>query len=405
MTSTSELTAVGDAHNSTSYSTGLPVLVRGEGARVWDRDGNEYLDFVAGIAVNALGHNHPKLVAAITQQAARLIHVSNMYYTEPQIGLLADLTSGSFADRVFLCNSGAEANEAAIKLARRYQHVVRGDKERSNFVTMKHSFHGRTLAAVTATGQPKYHKGFEPLVPGFAYADFNDLESVRALVDSRTAAVIVEPVQGEGGVRPADDAFLRGVREICDAAGALLIFDEVQTGIGRTGTLFAYEGYGVVPDIMTLAKGLGGGIPIGACLGTDEVFKGFEKGSHASTFGGNPLACAAARVVMAEVTTSGLLANVVEQGGALREGLRRVAGANPDLVEVRGRGLMLGVECAAGTAADLVTACRDQGLLVNLAGPDTVRFVPPLMISAQDVASAVQRFEAAVVKWSARRAA
>lgn len=405
MTSTSELTSIGDAHNSTSYSTGLPILVRGEGARVWDHDGNEYLDFVAGIAVNALGHNHPKLVAAIAEQASRLIHVSNMYYTEPQIQLLAQLTSRSFADRAFLCNSGAEANEAAIKLARRYQHVVRSDANRSNFVTMKHSFHGRTLAAVTATGQPKYHKGFEPMVPGFAYADFNAIESVRALVDAKTAAVIVEPVQGEGGVRPADRAFLRDLREVCDAAGALLIFDEVQTGVGRTGRLFAYETYGVVPDIMTLAKGLGGGVPIGACLATEEVFKGFEKGSHASTFGGNPLACAAACVVLAEVTSEGLLANVVEQGSALRDGLERLVAAHAELVEVRGMGLMIGVECAAGTAADLVTACRDNGLLVNLAGPDTVRFVPPLVISSQDVVTALQRFEGAVAKWSARRAA
>lgn len=390
-----ELRERGDRHNSPTYSPTL-VIDRGEGVRVWDVDGNEYLDFLAGIAVSALGHRHPRLVRAIAEQADRILHVSNAYYSEPQVRLLEQLTDASFADRVFLCNSGTEATEAAMKLARRYQRVVRGEVERFEFVSMKKSFHGRTLASITATGQPKYHAGFEPLVPGYSYADFNDLDSVRALVGEKTAAVIVEPVQGEGGVRPADPEFLRGLRNLCDEAGALLIYDEVQTGVGRTGDLFAYQGYGVTPDIMCLAKGLGGGIPIGAMLATEQVFCGFERGSHASTFGGNPLACAAASTVLEVIEEDGLLENVRARGAELVAGLREIAGRHEVVVDVRGRGLMVGAQCAGDAAGKIATRCCEQGLLVNTAGGDTVRFVPPLVITSDDVSEALRRFEAAL---------
>lgn len=393
--SSSSLKELGDAHNAPMYSPSL-VIERGEGVRLFDVDGNEYLDFLAGIAVCALGHRHPRLVRAIAEQADRVLHVSNAYYTEPQIDLLARLAASSFADRIFLCNSGTEANEAAMKLCRRYQKVVRGEEHRVEFVSMEKSFHGRTLASITATGQPKYHRGFEPLPAGYRYARFDDLDSVRALVGPHTAGIIVEPLQGEGGVRPASLEFLRGLRELCDESGALLIFDEVQTGVGRTGTLWAYESYDVVPDIMTLAKGLGGGVPIGATLATDEVFAGFERGSHASTFGGNPLASAAAATVLAVIEEDDLLRNVRERGEQLVAGLRDIASRHDVILDVRGRGLMVGVECAGDASGKIAAACRANGLLVNTAGGVAVRFVPPLVITPADVEEALARFERAV---------
>lgn len=405
MTSSQELFELGNAHNTPSYGPSSAIMERGEGVTLFDRDGNAYLDFLAGIAVNCLGHAHPDLVKAIQDQAATLLHVSNMFYTERQIRLMERLTTLSFADRVFLCNSGAESVEAALKLARRYQSVVVGKPNKTNIVSMNHSFHGRTLAAITATGQPKYHKGFEPLVPGFAYADFNDLESVRKLVDQNTAAVIVEPIQGEGGVRPATQEFLTGLRELCDSVDALLIFDEVQTGVGRTGTLFAYQGYCVIPDIITLAKGLGGGVPIGAMMATNRVFQGFEKGSHASTFGGNPLACAAALTVLEVIERDGLLENVKQRGEQLRTALRKLAADYPTIVDVRGGGLMVGMECKGTDAGEIVNACLKEGLLVNVAGGSTVRFVPPLIVTAQDVESAVSRIKDALEAWAAKQAA
>jgi acetylornithine/N-succinyldiaminopimelate aminotransferase len=405
MTSTRELFELGNAHNTPSYGPSDAIMERGQGVTLFDRDGNAYLDFLAGIAVNCLGHAHPDLVKALQEQAAKLLHVSNMFYTEVQIRLMERLTSLSFADRVFLCNSGAESVEAAFKLARRYQSTVMGNPQKTNIISMNSSFHGRTLAAITATGQPKYHKGFEPLVPGFFYGDFNDLESIRKLVDQDTAAIIVEPIQGEGGVRPATPEFLTGLRDLCDSVGALLIFDEVQTGIGRTGTLFAYEGYGVEPDIITLAKGLGGGVPIGAMMATNRVFAGFEKGSHASTFGGNPLACAAALKVLDVIERDGLLENASQRGEQLMAALRELAADHPTILDVRGRGLMVGVECKDTHAGEIVNACRDQGLLVNVAGGATVRFVPPLIVTAQDVESAVSRFRQALEVWTTKQAA
>ena len=380
----------GNAHNSPTYAPSL-VIDHGEGVRLWDVEGTEFLDFVAGIAVATLGYGHPRLTRAIEQQARRVLHVSNMFFSEPQVELMERLADNSFADRVFLCNSGTEATEAALKLARRYQRVVAGT-ERFSYVSMHKSFHGRTLNSIAATGQPKYHKGFEPLPEGHNYATFNDIDSVAALVDDSTAAVIVEPVQGEGGVRPADPQFLSSLRQLCDDNGVLLIFDEVQTGVGRTGTLFAYEGYDVTPDIICLAKGLGGGVPIGAMMATDPVFAGFERGSHASTFGGNPLACTAANAVLETIEREDLLDNVRQRGEQLRDGLHDATKGRKGIVEVRGRGLMVGVECEGDLASRLVLAARDEGLLVNTAGGNTVRFVPPLIVKAADVEACIARF-------------
>lgn len=389
-----ELIGRGNAHNSPTYGPSL-VIDRGEGVWLWDVDGNEYLDFVAGIAVASLGYAHPALTAAIEAQARKVLHVSNMFYTEPQIELMEKLAARSFADRVFLCNSGTEATEAAMKLARRYQRAVAG-VDRYEFVSMKYSFHGRTLASITATGQPKYHAGFEPLPAGHNYADFNDLASVEALVNERTAAIIVEPVQGEGGVRPATDEFLGGLRKLCDREGVLLIFDEVQTGVGRTGALFAYETYQVEPDIICLAKGLGGGVPVGAMMARDEVFSGFVKGSHASTFGGNPLACAAANVVLDTVESESLAENAAARGAELVAGLEEIASRRGVVTEVRGRGLMVGAQCEGDFAGRAAASAREHGLLVNTAGGTTVRFVPPLIVNSEHIALALERFDRAL---------
>ncbi|MGM0556757.1 MAG: aspartate aminotransferase family protein [Myxococcota bacterium] len=401
--STEELLAIGERHNSTSYRPAPIVFDHGEGVHLYDRDGEEYLDFVAGIAVNCLGYNHPDLVAALQDQAGRLLHVSNMYYTAEQIELMHRLTEASFADRIFICNSGAEANEAAMKLARRYQKVVADRPEKTDIVTMKKSFHGRTMGAITATGQPKYHEGFEPMLPGFHYAEFNDLDAARALIGDDTAAVLVEPIQGEGGVRPAEQSFLEGLREACNEAGALLIFDEVQTGIGRTGTLFAYEGYGVQPDIISLAKALGGGTPIGAMMSTDEIFQGWQPGSHATTYGGNPLVCRAAATVLDVIERESLCENARDRGRQLREGLSEIAADYPDVVrEVRGRGLMVGMDCGEH-AGDIRSHCTEHKLLINTAGGHTLRFVPPLVISEADVEEALRRVRRAFESWDAQR--
>ena len=396
---TDDLLALGDRLNSPSYAPARLVFERGEGAYLFDRDGEEYLDFVAGIAVSALGYGHPGLTRAVQEQAERLLHVSNMYYTEPQIRLMEALAARSFADRVFLCNSGTESTEAAMKLARRYQKVVAGRADKVEILSMENSFHGRTLASITATGQPKYHKGFEPLVPGHAYARFNDTEGTCARIDARTAAVIVEPVQGEGGIRPAEQGFLEAVRERCDEVGALLVFDEVQTGVGRTGTLFAYEGYGVTPDIICLAKGLGGGVPIGAMMATERVFEGWERGSHASTFGGNPLASRAALAVLEAIDDEGLCANARERGEQLQAGLRELAARYGVITDVRGRGLMVGAQCDGDAAGQIVGLAREARLLVNTAGGNTLRFVPPLNVSAADVGEALARLEQALASW------
>lgn len=360
------------------------ALVRGQGTKVYDVEGREYLDFLAGVAVNVLGHCHPKITLALQQQAQHLIHTSNLLYTEPQVRLARVLVDHSFADKVFFCNSGAEANEAAIKLARRWAHAKDG-ADRYEIVSMLNSFHGRTLATLTATGQEKVQKGFEPLPEGFRYVPFNDVEALSKAVSAKTAAILVEPVQGEGGVRVATPAFLTACRDICRERGALLVFDEVQTGIGRTGRLFAYEHFGVTPDIMTLAKGLGGGVPIGACLATDDVAKAFTPGSHASTFGGNPLVCAAALAVLEVLLEDqDILGRCARSGEYFLKGLQELQGRCPAVTDVRGLGLLIGVEVALD-ARELVHDLRKRGILANATSERVLRFVPPLIVTTAEI--------------------
>lgn len=381
---TEALVKLGNTTGSTTYAPTI-IMERGEGMEVWDSEGNRYLDFLAGIAVNALGHCHPRVVQAVQEQAGRMMQISNVFFSRPQIRLQELLTAHSFADRVFLCSSGAEANEGAMKLARRYQRVTKGETQRVEIIAFERSFHGRTLAAIAATGQPKYQHGFEPLPPGFVHARFNDLASVEALIGPQTTAVLVEPIQGEGGIIPATPEFLQGLRDLCDKHGALLIFDEVQAGIGRTGDLFAYQTYGVTPDIITLAKGLGGGVPIGAFLSTNAIFAAFERGSHATTFGGNPVCAAASVAVLETVLEPGRLEHARAMGALLREQLEALSGIR----EVRGVGLMLGVDVGAELAPKLVVAARERGLLVNTAGYETVRLVPPLTVEPEHITRCV----------------
>jgi len=380
---TEELRQDTDQYLMNTYARTPISIVRGRGSRVYDLEGREYLDFVAGIAVNVLGHAHPDLIAAIQKQAQQLLHASNLYYTEPQTKLAKALVEHSFAKKVFFCNSGAEANEAAIKLARRYAHQKYG-AERYEIITMLQSFHGRTMATLTATGQEKVQKGFEPLVPGFTYAPFNNLSAVEQAVSSKTAAVMLEPVQGEGGVHVADRAYLKGLRELCRSRDILLIFDEVQTGMGRTGTLFAYEHFGVAPDIMTLGKGLGGGLPIGACLATDEAAAAFVPGTHASTFGGNPLTCAAGLAVVRTLLDGRLLEQGRRMGEYLGKGLQDLKDRLPIVKEVRGLGLLQGMELTVD-GKSVVTDCLARGLLINCTVDRVLRFVPPLVITQAEI--------------------
>jgi acetylornithine/N-succinyldiaminopimelate aminotransferase len=358
---------------------------RGEGAYLWDDAGNRYLDFVSGLSVNNLGHCHPAVTEAICRQAERLVHTSNLYYTEPQIRLAELLVQNSCADKVFFCNSGAEANEAAIKLARKYGKAKRGAGAHE-IITAGRSFHGRTLAAITATAQPKYHQGFEPMVAGFHYAEFNNLDSFAALVNEQTCAVMVEPVQGEGGIYPADTGFLKGLRELCDQHNLLLIFDEVQCGMGRTGKLFAYEHYGVKPDVFTLAKALGGGLPIGVMAARGEAADTLVPGDHASTFGGNPVACAAAIAVLQVILDEGFLGRVSAMGESFRKKLQAMQ--VPGRVEVRGLGLMLGMEIT-GDGTAVAAACQENGLLINCIGGKTLRFLPPLTVDGEQIDAAI----------------
>ena len=374
-----EIIALTGKYIATTYARYPIALVRGEGCRVWDADGKAYLDFVAGIAVCALGHSHPRLIRAITAQAQRLLHVSNLYHIEPQARLAELLCRHSFADRAFFCNSGAEANEAALKLARKYA-KERFSSDRTEVITMRGSFHGRTLATVTATAQEKYHKGFEPLVPGFRYVPFNDLRAAELAVDARTAAILVEPIQGEGGVQVAADGYLAGLRKLCDERGVLLIFDEVQTGLGRTGTLFAYQQAGVAPDILTLAKALAGGIPMGAMLAREEVMAAFSPGSHAATFGGNPFASAVALETLNTILEEDLPGRAARLGARILDRLRALQARLPVIRTLRGRGLLIGIEVAADAKA-IVATCMERGLLILTAGDDVLRLVPPLILS------------------------
>ena len=364
--------------------TRLPLIIeRGQGCLVYDAEGREYLDCVAGIAVNILGHAHPDIVDAITRQARQLIHTSNLFYTEPQTQMAERLVEHSFADKVFFCNSGAEANEAAIKLARRYAHKSFGP-ERFEILTTLNSFHGRTLASLTATGQPTLQEGFGPMVPGFRYVPFNNFETLEATISPQTAAIMLEPIQAEGGVVVPDVDYMKKVRKLCHERKILLIFDEVQTGMGRTGTLFAYEQFGIQPDIMTLAKGLGGGIPIGACLATDTVAAAFEPGTHASTFGGNPLACAAALKVLDLLIDGGKLDQGRRAGEYLAKGLTKLSEKFSCIRESRGIGLLQGLELTID-GKSFVMECLERRVLINCTMGRVLRFVPPFIISNSQI--------------------
>jgi acetylornithine aminotransferase len=380
---TEELKQDAERYLMPTYARQPISIMRGRGSRVYDMEGREYIDFVAGIAVNVLGHAHPDLTLAIQKQAQHLLHASNLYYTEPQVRLAQALVDHSFADKVFFCNSGAEANEAAIKLARRYSFEKYGPG-RHDIITMRNSFHGRTLATLTATGQEKVQTGFTPLVPGFSYATFNDLAEVERAITAKTAAVMLEPIQAEGGVQVADRAYLKGLRELCRQRDVLLIFDEVQTGMGRTGTLFAYEQFGVEPDIMTLAKGLGGGVPIGACLATGRVAEVFTPGTHASTFGGNPLACAAGLAVLRVLLEGRILDHARRMGDYLAKGLMECKDRHRIVRDVRGLGLLQGMELAIA-GQQIVTDCLARGLLINCTMERVLRFIPPLIITQREI--------------------
>jgi predicted acetylornithine/succinylornithine family transaminase len=372
-----------DKYVAQTYARYPIALVRGRGARVWDADGKEYLDLLAGIAVNSLGHCHPAIVRAIQQQSRKLLHVSNLYHILPQSELARELCRHSFADRVFFCNSGAEANEAAIKLARRYGAAHLGGKY--EILSAHNSFHGRTLATLTATGQEKVRAGYDPLPEGFRQIPFNDLRAAEEAIDTeKTVGILVEPIQGEGGINVPDEDYLRGLRELCDRHGLLLIFDEVQTGMGRTGKLFGYELFGVTPDIMTLAKALGGGLPLGAMLAREEVAQSFVPGSHASTFGGNPLACSVGLAVMKTLLQGGVLKNCGKMEKVFVRGLSDLKDRFSFVKNIRGKGLILGLELEI-EGTKIVDACMQEGLLINCTAYKVLRFVPPLTITQKEI--------------------
>ncbi len=404
---TADLLAAGKHYYLPVYKPREVILERGRGARVWDREGKEYLDFGAGIAVCGLGHCDPDLVAALTAQAQTLWHTSNVFYSAPPLHLAEELVEASrFARRVFLCNSGAEANEAAIKLVRKWAAANGRPPERRVILTFRGSFHGRTLAAVTATAQPKYQEGYEPLPGGFRYLDFNDLAQVEdAMAAGDVAAVLVEPIQGEGGVMPAAEGFLRGLRALCDTHDALLVLDEIQCGMGRTGALFAHWHDQIEPDIVTLAKALGGGFPIGAMLAGAKVAEVMQFGAHGTTFGGNPLAASVARVALQKLSSAEIAANVSRQSAALRAGLAAIDDELKLFDEVRGRGLMLGAVLAdahKGKAGAILDAAAAHGLLLLQAGPDVLRFVPALNIADADIAEGLARLRTALREFCAR---
>ena len=362
------------------------VLERGEGAYLYDINGKRYTDFLAGIAVNVLGYNYAPLVEAISKQAAKVIHVSNLYYTEPQAAAAEKLVKLSGLDRAFFGNSGAEANEGAIKIARKYAHQF--DAEKSQIITAWQSFHGRTLATLTATGQPKYHKGFEPLPAGFDYVNYNDIDELAEKISDKTCAVMLETIQGEGGVYPPKDDYLKKVRELCDKHGALLILDEIQAGIGRSGKFFAYEKYGIKPDIVTLAKGLAGGVPIGAFICTEKVAQALHAGDHGTTFGGNPLACAAANVVLDTVPNEKFLAHVEEVGNYFKNKLIELQQKHSGQIsEVRGEGLILGLQLSNSkkSGVEIVNECMQRGAIINCTVGTVLRFIPPLIITNEQV--------------------
>ncbi len=383
------------AHLLQNYKQQPIVLERGLGSRVWDADGREYLDLLGGIATCGLGHCNPEVVAAVRGQLDKLWHVSNVFYSQPQIDLAARLTAAAGLPRAFFCNSGGEANEALIKLARKVQ-KDRGQPGRYELITFENSFHGRTLATVTATGQPKYHKGFEPLPEGFTHVPYGDIDAVRRAVSERTAAILVEPIQGEGGVRQAPPGFLKALRALCDEHGLLLLVDEIQTGMGRTGKVFAYQHEGILPDAISLAKSLGNGMPIGAMLCTEEAGQSLTPGTHGSTFGGNLIAAVAANVVIRKVSEPQMLRDVAQKGEFFLGRLRELQVRLPTVIkEVRGLGLLVGVELFQD-AAPVIARCRDFGLLLNAAGEKTLRFAPAYTVSHDDLDQGVRLLEKAL---------
>lgn len=397
--STPELIARAERAFLPNYKPAPMILDHGQGAWLFDTDGKSYVDLVGGIAVSALGHGHPALVAAISAQAAKLIHASNLYWSEPSIRYAERLVAATpFAERVFFSNSGAEANEAAIKLSRRYA-WLKGEKERVEIVSFTHSFHGRTFGALAATAQPKYHEGFAPLPGGFVHLPLGDVAALEAATGPRTAAIMVEPIQGEGGVRPTPPGFLAAIREVADKVGALVVFDEIQCGFGRTGKMWAHQHEDVRPDIMSVAKGIAGGLPLGAILTTERIGAALQVGSHGTTFGGNPVATAAGLVVMDTLESPGFLGHVTEMGERLRRGIEALGRTRGTFSEVRGKGLILGAELAPDVkleAKAVVDAARDQGLLVHVAGTRVLRLVPPLVITASDIDAALERLDRAL---------
>ncbi|MFS7194519.1 aspartate aminotransferase family protein [Rahnella inusitata] len=381
------------------YAPAAFIPVRGEGSWLWDQAGKDYVDFAGGIAVNALGHAHPEIRKTLHEQAEKVWHLGNGYTNEPVLRLAKQLIDATFADKVFFCNSGAEANEAALKLARLYGHKAGGEK--NEIIAFKNAFHGRTLFTVTAGGQPKYSEDFAPLPPAITHLPFNDLAAVASQISSRTCAVIVEPIQGEGGVVPADAEFLQGLRELCDKHQAVLIFDEVQTGVGRTGELYAYQHYGVVPDILTSAKALGGGFPIGAMLTTDRYAVLFQPGTHGTTYGGNPLATAVAGKVFEMINTAEVLSGVSKRHEWFIAGLKRINDRYHVFSQVRGQGLLLGAvmsERYKDQAKQLNTLAAEEGLIALIAGPNVLRFAPSLIIPGADIEEGLNRLERAVAR-------
>jgi len=370
-----------------NYARFPVAFERGEGVYLYDTQGKKYLDMLAGIAVNTLGYNHPKLVKALEEQIKKVIHVSNLFYIPPQVEVAKLLVENSCGDKVFFCNSGAEANEAAIKLVRKHFYD-KGRPDKYEIITFTGGFHGRTIGSLTATAQPKYHEGFKPLLQGIKYAEFNDPESLKSAITDKTAAIMFEFIQGEGGINPITEEFLQTIKEVAKENELLIVVDEVQTGIGRTGKLFAYQNYDIQPDIITSAKGLGGGVPVGAVIAKDEVANAFQPGTHGSTFGGNYLAMVAAKVVLEEVLSEGFLTNVIENGIYLKENLRRL-GLKP-----KGYGLMVGVDLPENiNAKDIVKHALEQGLIIGTAGTNTLRFVPPLIVEKQHIDEAINILE------------
>ncbi len=392
-----------DQYMVPNYAPAAFIPVRGEASRVWDQSGKEYIDFAGGIAVNSLGHCHPALVGALTKQANQLWHVSNVFTNEPALELAQKLVDATFADKVFFCNSGAEANEAALKLARRAA-IERFGEQKNKVISALSSFHGRTFFTVCVGGQPKYSDGFGPKPAGIEYFEYNNLEAFKALIDDDTACVILEPIQGEGGVVPADAAFLQGVRDLCTQHNAYLIFDEVQSGMGRSGSLFAYQEYGVVPDILSSAKSLGGGFPIGAMLTTAEIAKYLVAGTHGTTYGGNPLACAVAGAVIDVINTPEVLAGVKTKHAQFVDGIHAINAKYPVFSQVRGLGLLIGAvltEAYQDRAKEILNIAAQNGVMVLMAGPNVIRFAPSLIVSDEEIATGLARLETAIAQFVA----